>query len=271
MLGDSTMEERAMVLLCLYLGLDPKHANPTPGLLRVPTGALNTSFSTESQKCKKEKYRHRDFDTSHNNPLFPSDTRITYIWLGDKSPCHSLGGLHSVFQSPSRLARIRYVLSGEGSSKSPDFVLWNSGLHDAGSSTGSFHFNFSSYRHLLDEMWRFLFDSGSKQRGQGLLTPSFFWMPTSPKYKIYECTATHGAGIGTTGVRIINQVASEVTNEYKAQSLDSVFDIRYLTPQDGDGHHMEHGSSCKRTIEMILLALSRVRRANNSQPLDLVN
>ena len=269
MLGDSTMEERAMVLLSLYLGLDPKHANPAPGLLRVPSGALNSSFSAESQKCSGDVYKHRDFDTSHNGTLFPSDTRISFLWLGDKSPCHNLGGLHSVFQSPSRLARIRNVLSGEGTSKSPDFVLWNSGLHDIGSSSDSFQFNFGSYRHLLDKMWRFLLDSGSKQRNQGLPTPSFFWMPTSPKYKNFECAITHGAGIGTAGVRIMNQVGSEVANEYKARSIDSVFDIRYLTPQDGDGHHMKHGSSCKRTIEMILLSLSGVRRANTSLPLDM--
>ncbi|KAK7232739.1 hypothetical protein SO694_00037152 [Aureococcus anophagefferens] len=81
---------------------------------------------------------------------------------------------------------------------------------------------------------------------------TLIWRETSPQYKRFEC---EGSG-GNPGVKVMNAAAAPVARRVGAAVLPA-HALRYLRPQDGDGHHCRDGPSCAAQLRFLVALLGR--------------
>ena len=246
--GDSTLQELAVFLVAFL------HAETTLACVRralsdgdwvavatCPLGAgatfdalLDLNFSAESLRCPRGHDRWRDFDATVRG------YRVSFVWAGGLEPCRDHDGAPSLLGADrrARLAALRGA---------PDAVLFNSGLHDAARAPthGARRFDRAAYADRLRAAWAVL-------REVAAPNATLIWRETSPQYKRFEC---EGSG-GNPGVKVMNAAAAPVARRVGAAVLPA-HALRYLRPQDGDGHHCRDGPSCAAQLRFLVALLGR--------------
>jgi hypothetical protein len=149
---------------------------------------------------------------------------LRFLWNGGVHSADDGVGL-AVFRSVDWRARLDAFMRPRdcqpSSSCPPPVVVFGSGLHDLKYA----HFTFGAYEKLLEFGLKHMVDSGALVV---LLT-------ASPKMKAFSCG--EWSGLGTPGVRKLNEIAKRVAKRVPGVTLLDLAELRYGSPFDGDGHH----------------------------------
>ncbi len=208
MIGDSAMEEKAILLLALA------------GYWTSDSTLAPWQRATHCKECYVGRHTDTGFDLDHG-------ARVAFVWNGHPSECGNWGGVDST-RSERAAAQISRIVDEKGDSRL--VIVFNSGLHDIYSPLFSPHVYLMALSATLDWLTGFI----SPVRGDLLVIKT-----TSSHLGAFECSHGPAARYGESGPRIINQFLREQAKKRGAVLWDEYAMLSALEGTDygGDGHH----------------------------------
>lgn len=199
---------------------------------------INTAYWNNTDRSASNKSAHcqevfdwpvphmtkRHYDTAGH---LPDGMRISFYWLGHKSPCDNIGGL-ATFDGvgPEYMKDVRTLV---GASQRRPTMVFNSGMHDISAP----FFGYFEYRDQVKKAMAF-FKS---------ISDRLIYKNTSPVYEGKECPYTPGdlhwypkRHQGNPGIELANVIAEEIAHSMGVEILDQHV-LRALQTTDGDGVH----------------------------------